>query len=898
MHAQDTLKTLQQSDFLLWNTLQDIQLSADAAHITYRVVPGEGDPTLCIYAPKDKSTFQLQRTSKSNIDYEGKFIFGMITPHRDSLRSLERKKVDKKEWPCDTLFITSGDAVSTLRIPYVTQYKYPSKQGDWLAYTIKQDAIAQDTSTEKKKSKKEIVHLIVRQLSTGREDTLMNVKDFVWAEKSPVLMAIVASSDSTQKAGVVVWKDHHWTYIKKQKGDYAKCSLSTDGGQLAFLGNLDTTKAQIQPWELFYYDFKADSAVSIAATDKSFFPMVSQNADLKWSDDGRYLFYGRAEMPFLKDTTLLPDESVDVEIWSTADPDIYPMQNVNKANEEKRSYAYAYDTQTKKHTGINSLQWESSVFTPERNGRYVLVYTEKPYRKEATWEGQGEKDIALVDLQTGTTTPVRKDMHTQPRLSPAGKYAYGYSEADSTWWTYQIVTGVFTLMNTKSLPAFYDEENDVPAYPNGYGAVGWLKDDQALIIYDRYDIWSWSPMKARTPVLLTHGRDKQIIYRYIRANPEEKSLSPDAPWLLHVKSDITKSTAYSWFSPVTNTLDSFDLIPFEYSTSVAKARSAEAFIYWKENFATFPDIQFTTDRFKTSTRISDANPQQKNYKWGTIELYHWMDWDSVMRVGLLVKPAGYDTLRSYPTIVNFYERSSDDLNLHRTPAPHRSTINYAFYASRGYVIFNPDITYAIGKPGESAYQIVMSGITNLVKDRIADNDNLALQGHSWGGYQIAYILTRTNMFKCAEAGASVVNMTSAYLGIRGETGLSRMFQYEHEQSRLGKSLWEDPNLYITNSPLFKINKIETPLLLLHNNEDGHVPFEQGVEFYSALRRLGKTAWLLNYRGEPHWPVKWENKKDFNVRMAQFFDHYLKGAPMPEWMEKGIPAVQRGINRGY
>ena len=898
LHAQDTLKTLEQSDFLLWNTLQDIQLAADGAHITYRVVPNEGDPTLCIYRPKDKTTFRIPRTSKSNMEYDGKFIYGLITPHRDSLRSLERKKVDKKEWPCDTLFISGGDSASTIRIPYVTQYKYPVKYGDWLAYTIKQEAIPVDTSKEKKKSKKEIVHLIIRQLSTGQEDTLMNVKEFAWAEKAPVLLAVTASVDSTQTAGVVYWKEHGWHYIKKQKGEYAKVSLSTNGSQLSFLGNLDTTKAQVQPWELFYYDFKTDSAVTIASKNASPLPLVSQHAEPKWSEDGRYLFYGRAEMPFVKDTTLLADESVDVEIWSTNDPDIYPMQNVNKANEEKRSYTYVYDTQSKKHTGINSPDWESSVFTPERNGRYVLVYTEKPYRKIATWIGATAKNIGVMDIQTGVITPIKTSMYTSPRLSPAGKYAYGYSEADSTWWTYQIVTGLFTLMNTKSLPTFYDELNDIPSYPNSYGSAGWLKDDQSLIFYDRYDMWSWSPLKEKTPVRLTSGRDKQNIYRYIRTNPDEKFLLPDQPWLLHVESDVTKSTAYSWYSPVTQTIDSFNLIPFDHAKSVAKARNANAYIYTKENFATFPDIQFTTDQFKTSERISEANPQQKNYKWGTIELYHWMDWDSVMRTGLLVKPAGYDTLRSYPTIVNFYDRSSDDLNLHRTPAPHRSTINYAFYASRGYVIFNPDISYTIGKPGESAYQIVMSGVTSLVKDRIVDSENMALQGHSWGGYQIAYILTRTNMFKCAEAGASVVNMTSAYLGIRGETGLARLFQYEHEQSRLGKTLWEDPNLYINNSALFKINKIETPLLLMHNNEDGHVPFEQGVEFYLALRRLGKTAWLLNYRGEPHWPVKWENKKDFNVRMAQFFDHYLKGAPMPEWMAKGVPAVQRGINRGY
>jgi dipeptidyl aminopeptidase/acylaminoacyl peptidase len=275
-----------------------------------------------------------------------------------------------------------------------------------------------------------------------------------------------------------------------------------------------------------------------------------------------------------------------------------------------------------------------------------------------------------------------------------------------------------------------------------------------------------------------------------------------------------------------------------------------------------------------------------------------MDWDSIPRTGLLVKPAGYDKLRSYPTIVNFYERSSDELHDHRTPAPHRSTINYAFYASRGYVIFNPDISYTTGYPGESAYKIVMSGVTSLFKDRIADPNHIGLQGHSWGGYQVAYITARTNIFTCAEAGAPVVNMTSAYGGVRWESGMSRIFQYEKQQSRIGKTLWEDRKAYLDNSPLFTLDKVETPLLIMHNDEDGAVPWEQGIEYYMALRRLGKTAWLLNYRGEPHWPLKWHLRKDFQLRMSQFFDHYLMDKPMPDWMEDGIPALQRGINAGY
>jgi len=695
-------------------------------------------------------------------------------------------------------------------IPCVTNYKSPGKLGDWLAYTVKKEAFKSDTTKEVKKSKKDIVHLIVRQLSTGTEDTLENVKDFIWAEKAPVLLAVTESVDSTQVPDVHYWKDHQWHQIKKQKGDYTKLSLSADGNHLSFLGNNDTTKAQVPPWQLFYFDFTQDTAISIAEKDQSTLPLVSQNADLRWSENGRYLYYGRAIIPALKDTTLLEDEIVDVEVWTTDDPVLYTVQNVNKANEEKRGYTYVYDTQLKKHIPINSLTWETAVFNSESNNRFVLIYTEKPYQKAVTWIGDAAKDLAIVDLQTGEITPFKKGLFTQPRMSPAGKYAYGYSDADSTWWTYQIATGVFSYLNTKGLPLFYNELNDVPGYPNTYRSAGWTKDDQSLILYDRYDIWSWSPLRTKIPLPLTHGRASNTIYRYIQTNPEERFLSADSLWLLQVRNEKSKSSGYTWFSPITQITDTALLTPYKFSNQVTKARQGFTYIFQKENFTIFSDIRTTTDRFKTSEKISDANPQQLNYLWGSIELYHWIDWDSIIRTGLLVKPAGFDTLRSYPTIVNFYERSSDELHSHPTPTPHRSTINYAFYASRGYVIFNPDITYTIGLPGESAYKIVMSGVQSLVNRRIADPDNLGLQGHSWGGYQIAYIVTRTNQFKCAEAGASVVNMTSAYGGIRWGTGLSRMFQYEKEQSRLGTTLWQDPQRYIDNSPLFHIDKINTP----------------------------------------------------------------------------------------
>jgi dipeptidyl aminopeptidase/acylaminoacyl peptidase len=257
-----------------------------------------------------------------------------------------------------------------------------------------------------------------------------------------------------------------------------------------------------------------------------------------------------------------------------------------------------------------------------------------------------------------------------------------------------------------------------------------------------------------------------------------------------------------------------------------------------------------------------------------------------------------DPNKKYPLMVYFYERNSDGLHNYRPPAPSASTINIPLFVSNEYVVFVPDIKYTIGFPGQSAYDCIVPGVNTVVSMGFVDEKNMAIQGQSWGGYQVAWLITRTNMFKAAGAGAPVVNMTSAYGGIRWGTGMSRMFQYEQTQSRIGGTLWEKPWHYIENSPLFMSDRVETPLLMTHNDADGAVPWYQGIEFYMALRRFNKPVWLLVYNGEDHNLVQRKNRKDLSVRLLQFFDHYLKGAPAPIWMEEGIPATLKGKDLGY
>jgi dipeptidyl aminopeptidase/acylaminoacyl peptidase len=500
---------------------------------------------------------------------------------------------------------------------------------------------------------------------------------------------------------------------------------------------------------------------------------------------------------------------------------------------------------------------------------------------------------------TGNAVKIKENLKARPRFSPGGRYLYWYHGADSSWYSYDVTAGKETRLTTPATLRVWDELNDVPDIPGSYPAAGWLKDDRALLVSDRYDIWSLDPAAA-TPArnVTSNGRQEGIRYRLLDFDPENDYIDPsERQYLIGVNESTRAEGFYSLDIRKKN--PPVRLAGGDYTLGIpVKARKADRLIYTKENFTLFPDYLLTDLSFRNETRLTDANPQQKDYLWGTAEVVKWTSLDGRPLEGLLYKPENFDPAKKYPMIVNFYEKSSTELNRHRIPEPGRSTIDYHYYTSNGYLIFNPDVYYIDGYPGQSACNCVMPGIMSLIEKGFVDEKSIGAQGHSWGGYQVAYLATRTTLFAAIESGAPVVNMYSAYGGIRWESGQNRSMQYEHQQSRIGASIWEAPHLYLENSPLFAIDKIETPILIMANDQDGAVPWYQGIEFFIAMRRLGKPAWLLNYNGEPHWAQTLPNRIDFQKRMSQFFNHYLKGEAMPVWMKDGVPATEKEFTLGY
>ncbi|HEX7772909.1 MAG TPA: prolyl oligopeptidase family serine peptidase, partial [Pyrinomonadaceae bacterium] len=527
--------------------------------------------------------------------------------------------------------------------------------------------------------------------------------------------------------------------------------------------------------------------------------------------------------------------------------------------------------------------------SPSNDGTYAIGSDNRKYRAMNDYD-PGFTDYYLIKTEDGSRKPLLTKQRGNVSLSPNAKYALYYDGKD--WNSYSIADGTTTNLTKDIKVQFYNELNDTPSTPNSYGIAGWTKDDENVLIYDRYDIWQIAPDGSRSRNLTDGvGRKELTTFRYVRLDPKERWIDPDKPMLLSAENEETRDSGFYREKVNSDALPQKLLMAAKDFNSPTKARDADVLIVNASRFDQFPDIWVTNSTFRELKRVSNGDAQRAAFNWGTAELVKFKNIDGVPLKGVLLKPDNFDPRKKYPMMVYIYERLSQGLHAFRNPGPGTS-INPTYYVSNGYLVYMPDIVYTIGYPGQSAMKCVLPGIQAVVDKGFVNEDAIGIQGHSWGGYQIAYMVTQTNRFKAAAPGALVANMTSAYSGIRWGTGLPRQFQYERSQSRIGGSLWDYPLRFLDNSPIFRADRVETPLLMLHNDEDDAVPWYQGIEYFLALRRLGKEAYMFNYNGEKHGLRKRINQKDYTRRLQEFFDHFLKGASAPEWMEKGIPYLQR------
>jgi acetyl esterase/lipase len=887
-------KPLDHSVYDSWQSVSATALSPKGNVLSYEVNPQEGDGVLTfrVFGKKGRE-ITVERGYRASILDDESFAVCLIKPQFAKTR---RAKIDKKkadQMPQDSLAVINLRSGAVVKFPNVKGYRLGK-------HALKAFAFAStDTSLVPQADRKEKdmgSTLLVYRFANGQMDTLQHIDKYEVTQDG-LRMGLVRK---TGKKGYVTGfysLEEGASFFTDTVTWHAVPRFNEAGSAALFLVARDTVSSGSKHAELYRYDVSARETRKLAGPEGlGTLPQgwgLTENSSYAFSHDGERIHVGVQELTPPEDTSLVSFELPGLDIWNWDAPQLPPQQKVNL----KGDAAYTFPVRLSQGGAklLNDTRLVRYTLGNRGDGPYDLkVRIVNPV--ETQWNFQNTVEVSVVGDQAETL--VARGELDDISLSPLAKHVIWWDYRQQCWNIYDIAAGQTRIL----APGvdFFQEDDDHPMMKESYGIAGWLEGENALLLYDRYDIWK-APVDGSAPVRLTAGRESGITYRYVNTKDreEERHIGLAETILMSLFDNATKENGVASLN-MGNPAKSFKtLMKGGYSWSgVKKAAKADVYAYQKGNFQLPMDVYYTADMGKSEQKISAINPQQKDYNWGTVELYHWNAYDGTKLDGLLYKPEDFDPARKYPVMIYFYEKNSETLYNHITVQPSWSIINITFYVSRGYIVFVPDIVYASGIPGESAVNCICSGAESLTRFPWIDKDNMAIQGQSWGGYQVAYLITRTDMFKCAGAGAPVSNMTSAYGGIRWESGNSRQGQYEQGQSRIGRRLWDGIELYMENSPLFKLPNVTTPVLIMHNDADGAVPWYQGIEMFMGLRRLGKPAWLLEYNDEAHNLRERRNRKDLTIRLQQFFDYYLKGAPQPAWMKEGVPTLKKNRYFGY
>ena len=862
---------------------------------------------------------------------DGKFAFVLVTtPPRaqvDSTEAAQRARAGRGAQAAPVGGVANGAnaaANNSLRVIRLADgniesikgargFRTPSANGKWLAYAMTDpvaDSIAAATGGRGGRGGRggagggaadaQVARrtygtlLMLRNLDTGAEEKVADVASYTFDDSAKVFAYTVTSRDST-KDGVYLRDLNTGTTrtVMSGPGNYRAFTFDRAQSQFVFASDKDEFGRPNANSAIYLGNVKTGTAqLLLAAQSLPPFYRFPDNITATFSRAGNAVTVSIAPP---REEVVSADSLVGkakFDLWHYKDAQIQPTQLLQVNAAVNRTYQGIVNLATRKFTRLTDENFPNVVLSDD--AKVGLQATGVPYDLQRTW-GEGATDVYLVDPATGVRKEIVKAIAGQAQLSTGAKYVLWYH--DKEWYSYNIATGKTTDLTSPYKSVRFEQETwSTPGNPAAWGVTGWTKDDRSLLLNDRFDVWELDPTGVKAPVVLTDslGRRESITLRVIAldADDEVRYIDTSKPiWLSAFDEDTKESGFYRARLDARRAPEKVLMDPVRYGNPT-KAERADVYMLTKSTFVDFPNLYVGPSVAAAKTRITDANAFQREYLWGSAELVTWNSADGVARQGILYKPENFDPAKKYPMLTYFYEDLSD--GLHTYIAPNGGTsVNITHYLSNGYLMFEPDIFYEDGHPGQSALKSIIPGVQKLIDRGYVDPKKLGLQGHSWGGYQIAYMVTQTNMFAAAEAGAPVANMTSAYGGIRWESGVNRAMQYESGQSRIGKSLQEGLPLYLENSPLFHIDRVQTPLLILHNDQDGAVPWYQGIELYIGLRRQGKESYLFNYNNELHGIQGRANQKDWAQRMQTFFDVKLKGAPEPDWMVKGIAAKDKG-----
>lgn len=917
-------KIITPAEYFTFGSMQNVTVSQTGQWVAYKKVFLRDDDWLYLTNPAKSYRDSLAMIKDFKIANDESIVLVRKTLSFEEQRKLKKNKKKPDDWPKDTLWMITDDSLHWIRLTAVDDYQLPVYGSYYFTTLSKKKYVPTHEISDKPKNsgkkKKCFFHgkkmnekvmpnkFVLKEFKKDEKlfelklwqksdnmATWNNVSEVCWSDDGLNLFFVRLAGDSIDSVYIHRWSPNSFQTETVWAGQGVVKKLTTDstGQWLFFAFSNDTAKNKnflpvILQWQQNFIDtlyFKNDVGE---------FKYVSINAGAKFLGQNRaiLIYFTDKKVP---DDTLSEDEKCGVQIWTWRDTILYTMEEVEHGKLKERRYMVLFSLKNNRNLPIyvgNELYHR--FLMPYGPHAFIFIdENSEKYLHQLQWSYPYPKEVNVIDIDKWTLTPAGTFTY-EYTIGPEGDKIAWYDAKERSWKMKNIITGQM-LHQTVGID-FSDLDHDLPIEPLPAGHDRWSADGRGLLLYSHHDVYYFHQQGVDCITCHLQKQSAPAVYRVLHTKPRRYVFSFQDTMFFKKQDFNTKNEAVLMKLPGARMPDTLIECACSF-LSVFQPEKNETLFLRKMRFDEYPDLWMSRD-FQNFVKISSINPHIPEYKWGKVKLVHWKTFSGQNADGLLYFPEDLDTNNKYPMIVYFYEKNSQNLHRYYQPVPSASIINFTEYAGNDYVVFVPDIAYKTGDPGKSAYDYIVSGTLEMIRmHKWIDSAALGIQGQSWGGYQTAYLVTQTPLFKAAMAGAPVSNMTSAYGGIRWESGMSRMFQYENTQSRIGKTLWQDREAYIRNSPLFFADKVKTPLLIMANDKDGAVPWYQGIELFLALKRLGKPVWMLNYSGDKHNLTKLPNKIDLSIRMKQFFDYYLKKSPMPEWMLHGNSPFDQDFTDG-
>jgi dipeptidyl aminopeptidase/acylaminoacyl peptidase len=903
--ADTVQRPIQITDIFDWKKIQAANVSNDGKWFAYRLVPNEGDSQVVVRNLKDgtETRFPIgevvtpQRAAaadgpppevrETGVEFsaDGQWLAFTVYPKRADARKSKRDK--KPAYNKVTLVeVATG---KKLEFDKVKAYAFAGERGGWIAlhkYTTE----AQDK--EPPPTKWLGSDLILHELATGTELNIGNVSEFAFNKPGTYLAYAI---DAVEKTGnglqLREMASGAVTAIDSGKASYKSINWTDKGDALAVLKGFDDRTFEDKPYSVVGAKDLAQGKFSKSEYNPqkdAAFPAGMAIAGTRkpgWTDDLAAFTFGihAAKKRHKADEEI---DKPDMLVWNWQDKRLQSMQQVQERLDRDFSYLSLYWVAENKFVRLADEKLRQVELAPK--GKFAIGRDREPYELDGNLTGQRFEDIYVVDPKTGTRKLALSKNRWFYGPSPTGTHLLYYS--DGNFLTYDMVSGQSKNLTQGAATSFVNQEDDHNVVKPPTRELGWASDGGSVLLSDGWDIWR-APIDGKPLNLTVNGKRDKIRYETLfKLNRDEKSTDLDKPVYLSVYGEWTKKGGVGLLdakAPGVKVL-LWDDAKFD---NLIKAKKADVYLFTRQTVKDFPDYRVSGPTLASAAKVTEGNPQQKNFLWssGARLVDYTCDQGGKAQAALFL-PANYEPGKTYPTVVYIYEKLSLQMNTYSQPVID-DRFNRSVYNSNGYAVLTPDITYKLNDPGKSAVGCVVPALKAAIATGVIDAAKVGLQGHSWGGYETAFMVTQTNMFKTAIAGAPLTDMVSMYSSIYWNTGGANQAIFESSQGRFTSGYMDNPEPYIRNSPVYQAQNVKTPLMILHNDKDGAVDFTQGIEYYNTLRRLHKPVVMVEYKGENHHLSKPENEKDFLVRMKEYFDYYLMGKPEPAWLKDGVPFVQ-------